>query len=59
MYPSSRNIRNPSGDNAIGITCSDLRPRMAIYGIDLFTYSTWLVLTLIVILLWAFNEIRK
>ena len=59
MYPSARNVRNPSGDNALGITCSDLRPRMAIYGIDLFTYSTWLVLTLIVILLWAFNEIRK
>jgi hypothetical protein len=59
MYSNTRNIRNPSGDNAIGITCSDLRPRMAIYGIDLFTYSTWLVITLIVILLWAFNEIRK
>ena len=45
-------LRNPSAEHLTGITCENLKPRFAVFGVDLFTYNIWIFITLIVILLW-------
>ena len=52
IYPESIG-RDKTSNGFIGLTCTDIDPRLAIFGIDLFTFNMWLFITLIVILIWA------
>lgn len=54
LYASSTNTKNPSAESSIGITCSELKPRLAVFGVDLFTFNLWILITLFTILGWAF-----
>lgn len=48
---------DPSSDKFLGITCSELHPRLGIYGIDLLTYTNWLIITVIILLFWMWKEL--
>lgn len=55
-YYTTTTSRNPSSDNFIGVTCVDLRPRLAIYGADLFNYKMWILLTVLLIVFWLWSS---
>jgi len=56
-YYTTTSSRNPSSENFIGVTCQDLRPRLAIYGADVFNYKMWILLTVLLIIFWLWNNI--
>lgn len=48
---------NPSSDNIVGITCQDLKPRLAFFGIDVFEFKYWAIIMLIVLAFWGLTWI--
>jgi hypothetical protein len=59
IYPAPSNTRNPSSNNFIGITCTNLHPKLGIYGIDVFNFSMWCIIVLITLLLWAVTKFHN
>jgi hypothetical protein len=57
MYQTQDNQRQTSADQLLGITCQDLKPRLAIWGIDLFRYEYIFVLLIIWILIWIYMNV--
>jgi hypothetical protein len=45
-----------SSKGFVGLTCTDMSPRLAVYGIDLFSFTVWVFLTLIILLFWAWKH---
>ncbi|GAG24784.1 unnamed protein product, partial [marine sediment metagenome] len=41
------------------ITCVDIKPNLTVYGIPIFDYKMWVMLTLIMILIWLLTKIKK
>lgn len=52
LYPEFKNSRNPSSNSFVGITCTELKPKLAIYGFDLFNFTNLLILLIIFALIW-------
>lgn len=48
---------NPSSERFVGITCNELSPRLAVYGIDIFNFSMWMMIMVIILLLWMIKTI--
>lgn len=48
---------NFKSDRVIGLTCTDLHPRMAVYGIDFLNFKTFLLLTLLTGLFWMWKHL--
>jgi len=56
LYPEidGNSNRKLGYDEALGITCVDLQPKLSVYSINIFDYKLWVVLTLIFIMFWAY-----
>lgn len=52
MYPEG-DIAGINIDKFVGIKCESMRPKIAIYGIQIFDYRIWVVIMIISIMLWA------
>jgi len=44
---------------AVGVTCKDLAPQIAIFGINVFDYKLWILIFLLSILFWIYWKIKK
>lgn len=54
LYPNvPTGTRNPSAEYAIGITCKELKPRLGIWGIDLFRFEYILIIIILGVLFWV------
>lgn len=51
-----QNEINPSQENAIGITCTELKPKLAIFGIDILNPITFFVIMLLIISFWLYQK---
>jgi hypothetical protein len=40
----------------VSIQCKDVRPKLTLYGIDIFNLEYWLILMLIAVMLWVLKE---
>jgi len=58
LYPEGENNR-VHFENFVGVTCQDLKPRIAVYGIPIFDYFMWLLILVISLLLWALMRFNK
>lgn len=56
LYDNYGGERDISEKGFLGITCTDLAPRLAIFGLDIFTFTIWIFLTLIILLFWAWKH---
>lgn len=60
LYPESINITDEQGmTRALGITCSELRPRLTIFTIDIFNYIYWVMAIVIAVLVWVAINLKK
>lgn len=58
LYPDvPTGTRNPSADKILGITCKELKPRLGIWGIDLFRYEYIFIILIIYILVWVLRNL--
>lgn len=55
LYASTED--NLKAVNSIGITCTELKPRLALWGVDLFRYEYIFLLIIIVILIWIWMNL--
>ena len=58
LYPEGE-LTKKSYTSFVGITCVDIRPTLTIYGIPIFNYQFWAVLTLIIILAGFYIKYKK
>lgn len=56
LYPTMNEGRDKSSDGLLSISCSQLSPRLATFGIDLFSFPVWVFITLMMILFWAWKH---
>ncbi|CAK0747249.1 hypothetical protein CCP1ISM_260007 [Azospirillaceae bacterium] len=59
LYPEGFNATRREYTNAVGISCKDLKPMLSIFGIAIFDYTLWIMITLIGILLWLYLNIKR
>lgn len=59
LYQGTQGNQNPAYTNFAGITCLEIQPRLAVFGIDVFSFTLWIFLIIIFGLAWAyFNFFR-
>lgn len=59
LYPDATSELNPSSDNFVGATCEELKPHLSIYGINLFSFQIWVILTLIILVFWGWSKLSS
>ncbi len=57
IYPTIEQQRNPSSEKFVGITCTELKPKLALFGLDILSLNIMIVLLIIIILVWAIREL--
>jgi hypothetical protein len=44
-----------SSEGFVSVTCNELRPKLGIYGIDILTYTNWVIITVLIIIFWLWK----
>ena len=58
LYPEGI-IAKTSYEKLVGITCTDIKPNLTVYGIPILDYKIWILLMLVAILVWVLTNIKK
>jgi hypothetical protein len=54
LYPLSINVSNDKTiERAIGISCVEMKPRLSVFGIDIFNYQYWVLGLVIAFMIWV------
>ena len=57
LYPNTNNKRNTGADGFIGITCTDINPKLAIFGFDFLNYKIMLLGLVLAVLIWIATKL--
>ena len=58
LYPEGE-TEDISYNKFVGISCTDIKPNITIYGIRIFDYQMWIMLTLVGILIWVYTKLKR
>lgn len=58
LYPEGSNTKRKH-TNFVGVTCEDIRPKITIYGINVFNYTYWVIIMLIILCFWFYSKYKK
>lgn len=56
IYTTGQGTISTKHTGFVGIKCRDIKPRLSIFGIEIFDYRLWVIIMLLVIGIWALKE---